>query len=244
MITFLFLCAIPTTLGFATSSHYLSHPSHERQLSRPHNNLPAHSIRPAPARRHSSPAQPSSAARAASTTRLYNFYDDWSLDRLSSSQSEYTYDDLNLMLDEEFIEQCLEELMDSDYGKTMFGRHDMPASVGITGSIEFESLEGPEAILSLSGKFWHRRETVLGKAAMYLNARMPELQSIRVSSPEELSDFEDIIDEYTGAIIAREDKRAPDFNGDRNTMEYQGLNPDDRGPFVVSIGGDFKIRPA
>ena len=79
---------------------------------------------------------------------------------------------------------------------------------------------------------------------MYLNARMPELQSIRVSSPEELSDFEDIIDEYTGAIIAREDKRSPDFNGDRNTMEYQGLNPDDRGPFVVSIGGDLKIRPA
>jgi uncharacterized protein YlbG (UPF0298 family) len=32
--------------------------------------------------------------------------------------------------DEEAVEQCLEELMDSDYGKTMFGRHDLPASVG------------------------------------------------------------------------------------------------------------------
>ena len=27
----------------------------------------------------------------------------------------------------------------------------------ITGEIEFDSLEGPECILSLSGKFWHRR---------------------------------------------------------------------------------------
>jgi hypothetical protein len=27
----------------------------------------------------------------------------------------------------------------------------------ITGSIEFVSLEGPEVILSLTGKFWHRR---------------------------------------------------------------------------------------
>ena len=65
-----------------------------------------------------------------STTRLYNIYDDWANDLLSSSQSEYTYDELILPLDEESIEQCLEELMDSEYGKTMFGRHDVPASVG------------------------------------------------------------------------------------------------------------------
>lgn len=133
--------------------------------------------------------------------------------------------------------------MDSEYGKTMFGRHDMPASVGITGEIEFDSLDGPEVVLSLSGKFWHRRETVLGKAAMYLNARIPELTSIQVSSPEELSDFEDVIDEFTGEVIYREDKRSPDFNGDRETMEYQGLDPDQRGPFVFSGQGGM-IRPA
>lgn len=46
-------------------------------------------------------------------------------------------------------------------------------------------------------------ETVLGKAAMYLNARIPELTSIRVSSPNELADFEDIIDEFTGEILYR-----------------------------------------
>ena len=91
------------------------------------------------------------------TTQLYNLYDDWSNDLLSSSQSEYTYDELILPLDVECIEQCLEEFMDSDYGKTMFGKHDMPASVGITGSIEFCDLDGPEVILTLTGKFWHRR---------------------------------------------------------------------------------------
>lgn len=148
------------------------------------------------------------------------------------------------MLDEDSIEDCLEELMDSEYGKTMFGRHDVPASVGITGSIEFESLEGPECILSFSGKFWHRRETVLGKAAMYLNARMPELTTINVSSPSELSDFEDVVDEFTGEILYVEDKRAPDFNGDRETMEYQGLNPDARGPFLFGSGGGGMIIPA
>ena len=46
-------------------------------------------------------------------------------------------------------------------------------------------------------------ETVLGKAAMYLNSRIPELTSIRVSSPKELEDFEDIVDEFTGEVIYR-----------------------------------------
>ena len=56
------------------------------------------------------------------TTKLNaNIYDAWAEDLLSSSNSEYTYDELILPLDEESIEQCLEELMSSDYGKTMFG---------------------------------------------------------------------------------------------------------------------------
>lgn len=60
-----------------------------------------------------------------------NIYDDWAQDLLSTTQSTYTYDDLQLpYCDEEAIEQCLEEFMDSDYGKTMFGRHDLPASIG------------------------------------------------------------------------------------------------------------------
>ena len=46
-------------------------------------------------------------------------------------------------------------------------------------------------------------ETVLGKAAMYLNARIPEIQSVSVSSSQELDDFEDVIDEYTGEVIYR-----------------------------------------
>ncbi|KAL7533358.1 hypothetical protein ACHAXR_005181 [Thalassiosira sp. AJA248-18] len=227
------LCAVPAALGFSTTT---SSPYYSPARSRP--------LLPTARRPYSSSLKPPVAVAATTTsTRLYNMYDDWAGDLLSSSQSEYTYDDLIIPLDEESIEQCLEELMDSEYGKTMFGRHDVPASVGITGSIEFVSLEGPEAILTLSGKFWHRRQTVLGKAAMYLNARMPELTSIQVSSPDEISDFEDVIDEFTGEVIYVEDKRSEDFNGDRATMEYQGLNPDDRGPFVFSNTGGM-IRPA
>ncbi|KAL7498239.1 hypothetical protein ACHAWT_006373 [Skeletonema menzelii] len=179
------------------------------------------------------------------STKLNNIYDDWSTDLLSTASSPYTYDDLILpFCDEEAVEQCLEELMDSDYGQTMFGRHDMAANVGITGTFELISLEGPEATLSLIGKFWHRRETVLGKAAMYLNARIPELTSITVASKEDLQDFEEVTDEFTGEVLYVEDKRSPDFNGDRETMEYQGLDPDARGPFPPSVfGSGVKIIP-
>ena len=77
---------------------------------------------------------PTITPKTTSTTQLQNnLYDDWSSDLLSSSQSEYTYDDLQLLATddmEESVVMCLEELMDSEFGKTMFGRHDIPASVG------------------------------------------------------------------------------------------------------------------
>ena len=63
--------------------------------------------------------------RQTTTTLNANIYDAWAEDLLSSSNSEYTYDELILPLDEESIEQCLDELMQSDYGKTMFGKYEI-----------------------------------------------------------------------------------------------------------------------
>ena len=39
--------------------------------------------------------------------------------------------------------------------------------------ITYVELCGPQMTLHLEGQFWHRRATVLGRAATYLNARMP-----------------------------------------------------------------------
>lgn len=105
-------------------------------------------------------------------------------------------------------------------------------------------VSGPEVVLELSGSFWHSRSYVLGQAAVYLNARIPEISSVLIADIDQLNDFEDIIDGDTGDIIQTIDRRSPDFNGDRATMKYQGLDPDDRGPFVRAISGDFKIIPS
>lgn len=158
---------------------------------------------------------------------LFNSYDDWRSDAVV----------LTLPLCNANVQTCLDTFLNSDYGTRMFGVHDLPARHGITGQLEFVELDGPQVILELSGKFWHRRETVLGRAAMWLHACMPEITNVRVQDKEELEDFEDIVDEWTGELLGRLDKRAPDFNGDRATMEYQGIDPDVRGPFPPGVGG-------
>jgi hypothetical protein len=152
---------------------------------------------------------------------LQNTYDDWRSDAIAPV----------MPLSEENVKDCLDLFIESNHGKAIFGCHDLPASHGITGEIEFFELCGPEVTLSLHGKFWHRRETVLGRAAMWLNACMPEIVSVRVEELDELQDFEEVRDEFTGEVLEILDKRAPDFNGDRATMEYQGMDPDMRGPF-------------
>jgi hypothetical protein len=158
--------------------------------------------------------------RATGTTRptwlASNIHDDWRSGKVADT----------MFLCEENVRECLDEFIQSDYGTQMFGCHDLAASYDITGELSFVDLTGPEVTLKLDGAFWHRRETVLGRAAVWLNARMPEIAEVNVASLDELKDFEEIFDGYTGAQLYVEDKRAPDFNGDRGTMEYQGIDPD------------------
>lgn len=116
---------------------------------------------------------------------------------------------------------------------SMFGRHSQAASIGITGDIEIVELDGPVVYVALRGKFWHRRETVLRNARAYLLQQIPELIDVDVANPDDLLD--EIIDEETGVVA--EDRHSPDYNGDREALKYQGIDPDQRGPFPEPTGG-------
>ena len=149
-------------------------------------------------------------------TKLYNdrnTYDYWRSDAVVID---------TMHLDEENVQMCLDEFIKSEYGTTMFGCHTRAAQIGITGLIELGEVCGPEVTLRLEGKFWHKRSTVLGRAAVWLNARIPEITEVVVTDLEDLEDFEEIVDEVSGDVLYRKDKRSEDFNGDRYTMEYQG----------------------
>ena len=94
-------------------------------------------------------------------------------------------------------------------------------------------VDGPFVTLELRGRFWHRRETVLRNAAVYLRQRIPELAEVDVADARMLMDVER--DPDTGEVL--NDWRSPDYNGDRATLEYQGIDPDTRGPFASPSGG-------
>jgi hypothetical protein len=116
---------------------------------------------------------------------LFNAYDDFRSDGCPALE----------FLSEENVQAVLNEYVDSDFGQQMFGKHPMPSRVGVTGELSFVSLEGPEVTLALKGAFWHKRSTVLGRAAMWLNARIPEIVEVRVAEPSELDDVEVVTDE-------------------------------------------------
>jgi hypothetical protein len=164
-----------------------------------------------------------------------NAYDLWISDGVARNVQELT---------EEHVEACLTLLQDSAYGQQMFGQSDnAAAAIGITGRIRLAEVEGPTVRVNLEGDFWHKRATVLGKAALWLHACMPEIMHVEVADIEDLEDFEDYRDDDTGELLYVHDKRSPDYNGDRGTMEYQGIDPDVRGPFPSGTQG-FKINPA
>jgi len=54
-----------------------------------------------------------------SKSSLFNVYDDWRSDAVVDV----------MHLDEDNIEMCLQELIDSEYGKQMFGKHERPSEI-------------------------------------------------------------------------------------------------------------------
>jgi hypothetical protein len=195
------------------------------------------------ARSHDSQQRSSTGALSASrgsdgeevSSNPNNAYDLWISDGVARNVQELT---------EDHVEACLTLLQDSAYGQQMFGHSaNAAAAIGITGRIRLAEVEGPTVRVNLEGGFWHKRATVLGKAALWLHACMPEIMHVEVAALEDLEDFEDYRDDDTGELLYVHDKRSPDYNGDRGTMEYQGIDPDVRGPFPSGTQG-FKINPA
>ena len=112
--------------------------------------------------------------------------------------------------------------------EAMFGVHAAAQQIGITGDVALHSLDGPIVLLELRGRFWHRRETVLANARVYLMRAIPELADVDVFDEDNILDV--VYDDETGEVV--EDRRSPDYNGDRDALTYQGLDPDKRGPFA------------
>ena len=49
-------------------------------------------------------------------------------------------------------------------------------------------LEGPTVVISLEGRFWHKRSTVLARVANFITDRIPECVDVTVADPSMLDD--------------------------------------------------------
>lgn len=61
-------------------------------------------------------------------------------------------------------------------------------SVNITGKAELAELDGPYVKISLSGRFWHKRSTVLARLGNYLKQRIPEILEVDIEDEKQLDD--------------------------------------------------------
>ncbi|XP_022144580.1 uncharacterized protein LOC111014231 [Momordica charantia] len=62
------------------------------------------------------------------------------------------------------------------------------ASVGITGVVELAELDGPFVKISLRGRFWHKRSTVVARVGNYLKNRIPEILEVEIEEESQLDD--------------------------------------------------------
>ncbi|XP_044487692.1 uncharacterized protein LOC123212581 [Mangifera indica] len=61
-------------------------------------------------------------------------------------------------------------------------------SVGITGVAELAELDGPFVKISLRGRFWHQRSTVVARLGNYLKQRIPEILEVDIEDEKQLDD--------------------------------------------------------
>ncbi|KAL3936382.1 MAG: hypothetical protein SGBAC_008291 [Bacillariaceae sp.] len=63
-----------------------------------------------------------------------------------------------------------------------------PILVSLPSGVDFVEMDGPTVVLSLKGRFWHQRTTVLDRVANYLQQRIPEIIDVVVEDEWQLTD--------------------------------------------------------
>ncbi|KAH7573105.1 hypothetical protein JRO89_XS03G0069900 [Xanthoceras sorbifolium] len=65
---------------------------------------------------------------------------------------------------------------------------DARVEASMTGEAELAELDGPFVKISLRGRFWHKRSTVLARLANYLKQRIPEILEVDIEDEKQLDD--------------------------------------------------------
>ena len=99
---------------------------------------------------------------------------------------------MSLVLTEENVATVLEECQ-VELG-TLFGSNAQSLKVGITGAVELVELDGPTVVVKLTGRFWHKRSTVIERVESYVLERIPECIGVEIDNIEDLDDTDKLGD--------------------------------------------------
>ena len=99
---------------------------------------------------------------------------------------------MSLVLTEENVATVLEECQ-VELG-TLFGSNAQSLKVGITGAVELVELDGPTVGVKLTGRFWHKRSTVIERVESYVRGRIPECIGVEIDNIEDLDDTDKLGD--------------------------------------------------
>ena len=76
----------------------------------------------------------------------------------------------------------------------LFGYEAENREVGITGTVDFVGIEGPNVVVRLGGRFWHQRSDVLQRVGAYLIERIPEICDVEIEDPAQLDDADKAVE--------------------------------------------------
>ena len=69
-----------------------------------------------------------------------------------------------------------------------------PSSGSPRQAVEFVELDGPTIVVRFTGRFWHKRTTVLERVESYVLERIPECIGVEIDDPADLDDTDKLAD--------------------------------------------------
>eukprot|EP00403_Amphidinium_massartii_P026829 CAMPEP_0178403314 /NCGR_PEP_ID=MMETSP0689_2-20121128/17303_1 /TAXON_ID=160604 /ORGANISM="Amphidinium massartii, Strain CS-259" /LENGTH=156 /DNA_ID=CAMNT_0020024261 /DNA_START=181 /DNA_END=651 /DNA_ORIENTATION=+ len=128
-----------------------------------------------------------SSVRSPAVARRMALGEDWPAPQVQNEARDVGDD--QLILTEENVIEVIEDM--KEVLGQVFGYDPESAKAGITGGVEFDSIEGPIVVISFSGEFWHRRVDVLQRCENYMIKRIPEIAAVEISDANMLIDNKD-----------------------------------------------------
>jgi len=114
------------------------------------------------------------------------------------------------------VKEALKQAREFEDIAKYLGTTESKQRAGITGDVEFVSLEKDALVLRLVGNFWHNRQMVFGEVSDFIKQALPSgtVQTVTIEDPAQLQGFAETSNAFKDAKkITDDDLRAKEAKG-------------------------------